>query len=93
MVNAEELGVNSDNVEEMKATPPNPQVARLLGVDGDYGEQMGLENDWAYQLISHVGNYNEVFASTVGKDSPMQISRGVNALWNEGGILYAPPVR
>ncbi|MDT8879289.1 amino acid ABC transporter substrate-binding protein [Halomonas saccharevitans] len=93
MVNAEELGVNSDNVDEMKATPPNPQVARLLGVDGDYGEQMGLENDWAYQLISHVGNYHEVFASTVGEDSPMQISRGVNALWNEGGILYAPPVR
>ncbi|MDW7745497.1 amino acid ABC transporter substrate-binding protein [Halomonas sp.] len=93
MVNAEELGVNSDNVDDMKADPPNPQVARLLGVDGDYGEQLGLENDWAYNLISHVGNYGEVFASTVGEDSPMQISRGVNALWNEGGILYAPPVR
>ena len=93
MVNAEELGVNSDNVDAMKADPPNPQVARLLGVDGDYGEQMGLENDWAYRLISHVGNYNEVFAGTVGEESPMQISRGVNALWNEGGILYAPPVR
>ncbi|MFG6158831.1 amino acid ABC transporter substrate-binding protein [Halomonas sp. 1390] len=93
MVNAEELGVNSDNVDAMKADPPNPQVARLLGVDGDYGEQMGLENDWAYQLISHVGNYEEVFAGTVGEQSPMQISRGVNALWDEGGILYAPPVR
>ncbi|MDR9439523.1 MAG: amino acid ABC transporter substrate-binding protein [Halomonas sp.] len=93
MVNAEELGVNSDNVDDMKSNPPNPQVARLLGVDGDYGEQLGLENDWAYQLIGHVGNYGEVFASTVGEDSPMQISRGVNALWNEGGILYAPPVR
>ncbi|TDR56923.1 amino acid ABC transporter substrate-binding protein (PAAT family) [Halomonas ventosae] len=93
MVNAEELGVNSDNVDEMKADPPNPQVARLLGVDGDYGEQLGLDNDWAYNLISHVGNYGEVFASTVGEDSPMQISRGVNALWNEGGILYAPPIR
>lgn len=93
MVNAEELGVNSDNVDDMKADPPNPQVARLLGVDGDYGEQLGLENDWAYQLISQVGNYGEVFASTVGEDSPMKISRGVNALWNEGGILYAPPVR
>lgn len=93
MVNAEELGVNSDNVDDMQADPPNPQVARLLGVDGDYGEQLGLENDWAYNLISHVGNYGEVFASTVGEDSPMQISRGVNALWNEGGILYAPPVR
>ena len=93
MVNAEELGVNSDNVDDMKADPPNPQVARLLGVDGDYGEQMGLENDWAYQLISHVGNYDEVFAGTVGEESPMQISRGVNALWDEGGILYAPPIR
>jgi general L-amino acid transport system substrate-binding protein len=93
MVNAEELGVNSDNVDDMQADPPNPQVARLLGVDGDYGEQLGLDNDWAYNLISHVGNYGEVFASTVGEDSPMQISRGVNALWNEGGILYAPPVR
>ncbi len=93
MVNAEELGVTSENVDDMKADPPNPQVARLLGVDGDYGEQLGLENDWAYNLISHVGNYGEVFATTVGEDSPMQISRGVNALWNEGGILYAPPVR
>lgn len=62
-------------------------------MDGDYGEQMGLENDWAYRLITHVGNYGEVFAGTVGTDSPMQISRGVNALWDEGGILYAPPVR
>src|SRR5690606_38674212 len=93
MVNAEELGVTSENVDDMKADPPNPQVARLLGVDGDYGEQLGLENDWAYNLISHVGNYGEVFATTVGEDSPMQISRGVNALWNEGGILYAPPIR
>lgn len=93
MVNAEELGVNSGNVEEMRADPPNPQVARLLGVDGDYGEQLGLDNTWAYQLISHVGNYGEVFARTVGEDSPMKISRGLNALWSEGGILYAPPIR
>ncbi|MDZ7851675.1 MAG: amino acid ABC transporter substrate-binding protein [Halomonas sp.] len=93
MVNAEELGVNSDNVDDMKADPPNPKVARLLGVEGNYGEDMGIGKDWAYNIIKHVGNYGEVFASTVGEDSPMQISRGVNALWNEGGILYAPPVR
>jgi len=93
MVNAEELGVTSGNVDAMQAEPPNPQVARLLGVDGDYGEQLGLDNDWAYNLIKHVGNYGEVFTRTVGEDSPMQISRGVNALWNEGGIMYAPPVR
>jgi len=93
MINAEELGVTSDNVEEMKNDPPNPQVARLLGGDGNYGEQMGLGNDWAFNIIAQVGNYGEVFASTVGEDSPLGISRGMNALWNEGGILYAPPIR
>lgn len=93
MINAEELGVNSGNVDEMKKNPPNPRVARLLGVDGTYGEQLGLSNDWAYNIISQVGNYGEVFADTVGENSPLGISRGMNALWNEGGILYAPPVR
>ncbi|WP_300270529.1 amino acid ABC transporter substrate-binding protein [Halomonas sp.] len=93
MVNAEELGVTSENVDEMREDAPNPQVARLLGVDGNYGEQLGISNDWAYNIVKHVGNYGEVFAATVGEDSPMQISRGMNALWNEGGILYAPPVR
>ena len=93
MVNAEELGVNSGNVDEMQQNPPNPQVARLLGDDGNYGEQMGLENDWAYDIIAQVGNYGEVFAATVGEESPLAIGRGMNALWNEGGILYAPPIR
>ncbi|GED23776.1 amino acid ABC transporter substrate-binding protein [Halomonas halmophila] len=93
MINAEEMGINSDNVDEMKKNPPNPGVARLLGVEGTYGEQLGLSNDWAYNIISQVGNYGEVFADTVGKNSPLEISRGINALWNEGGILYAPPVR
>ncbi|GEK73374.1 MULTISPECIES: amino acid ABC transporter substrate-binding protein [Halomonas] len=93
MVNAEELGVTSDNVDEMQQNPPNPQVARLLGDDGNYGEQMGLENDWAYDIIAQVGNYGEVFSATVGEESPLAIGRGMNALWNEGGILYAPPIR
>lgn len=93
MVNAEELGVTSENVDDMKSNPPNPQVARLLGVDGNYGEQLGLSNDWAYNIIKHVGNYGEVFKHTVGEDSPLNINRGMNALWNEGGILYAPPIR
>lgn len=93
MVNAEELGVTSDNIDDMKASPPNPKVARLLGVEGNYGQQLGLDNDWAYNLIKQVGNYGEVFATTVGADSPLKIKRGVNALWNEGGILYAPPIR
>jgi len=93
MVNAEELGINSANVDDMRVDPPNPKVARLLGVEGNYGEDMGIGKDWAYNIVKHVGNYGEVFASTVGENSPMQISRGVNALWNEGGILYAPPIR
>lgn len=93
MVNAEELGVTSENVDDMRNDPSNPQVARLLGVDGNYGEQLGLSNDWAYNIVKHVGNYGEVFRRTVGEDSPLNISRGMNALWNEGGILYAPPVR
>lgn len=93
MVNAEELGVTKDNVEQMRKDPPNPQVARLLGVDGTYGEELGLGNDWIYNIISQVGNYGEVFADTVGVDSALKIERGLNALWNEGGILYAPPVR
>ncbi|WP_280564603.1 MULTISPECIES: amino acid ABC transporter substrate-binding protein [unclassified Chromohalobacter] len=93
MVNAEEMGVNSDNVDEMRDNPPNPGVARLLGQDGNYGEQLGLSNDWAYNIIKEVGNYGEVFSRTVGEDSPLKIQRGMNALWNEGGILYAPPVR
>lgn len=93
MINAEELGVTSENVDAMRSNPSNPQVARLLGADGNYGEQLGLSNDWVYNIVKHVGNYGEVFKRTVGEDSPLGISRGMNALWNEGGILYAPPIR
>ncbi|WP_027350088.1 amino acid ABC transporter substrate-binding protein [Halotalea alkalilenta] len=93
MLNAEELGVNSENVDAMRDNPPNPDVARLLGQDGNFGEQLGLSNDWAYNIIKTVGNYAEVYDRTVGADSPLDIPRGVNALWNAGGIQYAPPVR
>ncbi|WP_106476670.1 amino acid ABC transporter substrate-binding protein [Phytohalomonas tamaricis] len=93
MVDAEELGITSANVDQMRDNPPNPDVARLLGKDGNFGEQIGLSNDWAYQIIKKVGNYGEVYAKTVGADSPLKIERGLNALWNNGGIMYAPPVR
>ena len=93
MLDAEELGVTSSNVDDMRDNPPNPGVARLLGKDGNYGEQMGLSNAWAYNIIKQVGNYGEVYDRTVGKDSPLDIPRGINALWNNGGIQYAPPVR
>lgn len=93
MINAEEMGVTQDNVDDMRDNPPNPNVARLLGQDGNYGEQMGIGSDWAYNIIKQVGNYGEVYERNVGADSPLEIDRGINALWSDGGIQYAPPVR
>jgi len=92
MVNAEELGVNSGNVDEMKSAN-NPAVKRLLGTEGAFGEAVGLSNDWAYNAIKQVGNYGEVFEANVGPDTPLGISRGLNALWTDGGLQYGPPVR
>jgi len=92
MINAEELGVTQKNVEEMKASA-NPEIKRLLGVEGDFGEKLGMPKDWGYQIVKAVGNYGESFERNLGEGSPMKIKRGVNALWNKGGILYAPPIR
>ncbi|RUR35530.1 amino acid ABC transporter substrate-binding protein [Vreelandella populi] len=92
MLNAEEYGVTSENVDDMTSSE-NPDIARLLGQDGNYGEGMGLEADWAYNIISQVGNYAESFERNVGMDSPLEIERGANALWNQGGFQYAPPIR
>ncbi|PMR75722.1 amino acid ABC transporter substrate-binding protein [Billgrantia endophytica] len=92
MVNAEEFGITSENVDEMLDSG-SPDVARLLGQDGNYGEAMGLNADWAYNIIKQVGNYGESFERNVGMGSPLQIERGINALWTEGGIQYAPPIR
>ncbi len=92
MVNAEEMGVTSKNVDEMKGSS-NPAVKRLLGVEGNFGENLGVGNDWGYNIIKQVGNYGESFDANVGPDTPLGIARGVNALWSKGGIMYAPPVR
>ena len=92
MLNAEELGVTSSNVEAMKSSS-NPSVKRLLGLDGSFGANMGISNDWAYHIIRTVGNYAETFERNVGKDTPLGIARGVNALWKDGGLQYAPPIR
>ncbi|MFW6345254.1 MAG: amino acid ABC transporter substrate-binding protein [Halomonas sp.] len=92
MLNAEEMGITSDNVDEMLESE-DPNIARLLGQDGNYGEGMGLSADWAYNIIKQVGNYGETFDRNVGMDSPLEIERGINALWTEGGIQYAPPIR
>ncbi|TDH39230.1 amino acid ABC transporter substrate-binding protein [Pseudohoeflea suaedae] len=92
MINAEELGVTSENVDEMMDSE-NPNIMRLLGKEGTFGEAVGLENDWAYQVIKNVGNYGEVFEANVGESTPLGIARGLNALWTNGGLQYAPPVR
>ena len=68
----------------------NPEIKRLLGVEGKFGTDLGLDNDWAYQIIKQVGNYGEIFERNV---TPIGLDRGVNKLWNKGGILYAPPIR
>ena len=92
MLNAEELGVTQANVDEMKNSD-NPSVKRLLGTEGEFGGAIGLGNDWAYNIIKAVGNYGETFDRNVGPDTPLAISRGVNAQWNQGGLQYGPPIR
>ncbi|MCC4243670.1 amino acid ABC transporter substrate-binding protein [Stappia indica] len=93
MVNAEELGVTKDNVDELAANSDNPEIRRLLGLDGEFGKTLGLTNDWVARIVRHVGNYGESFDRNLGTGSPMQLPRGVNALWSQGGIQFAPPIR
>jgi len=92
MINAEEMGITSENVDEMKGSE-NPAIKRVLGTEGAFGEGLGVGNDWAYNIIKQVGNYGESFDRNIGPNTPIGISRGLNALWNNGGILYAPPIR
>src|SRR5213596_3608460 len=92
MLTAEELGVTSKNVDE-KAKLENPEIRRLVGTEGAYGEQLGLTKDWVVRIIKHVGNYGESFDRNMGPGSKLGISRGINRLWTKGGIKYAPPIR
>ncbi|MBP1680248.1 MAG: amino acid transporter, periplasmic binding protein AapJ [Proteobacteria bacterium] len=92
MLTAEEAGVTSANVDAMLKSD-NPDVKRLLGVEGQMGENLGLKKDFAYNIIKQVGNYGESFEKTVGQGSPLKIARGYNALWTHGGLQYAPPFR
>jgi len=91
-INAEEMELSSANVDEMKGSEA-PAIKRFLGVEGNFGEAIGLSNDWAYNVIKHVGNYGEVFERNVGPNTPLGIARGLNALWSKGGLQYAPPIR
>jgi general L-amino acid transport system substrate-binding protein len=92
MLNAEELGVTKANVDEMLKSD-NPEIKRLVGTEGKFGDAIGLTNDWAYRIIKHVGNYGESFERNVGAGSLLKIARGQNALWTKGGLQYAPPIR
>ena len=92
LVEAEFLGVNSSNADDQKAKG-KPAQKRLLGSEGDAGAKLGISADWAYNIVKQVGNYGEAFERNVGMGSPLKISRGLNAQWNKGGILYSPPVR
>ena len=92
MLDAEELGVSSKTVDEALKSP-QPEIKRLLGVDGNYGEQLGLTKDWVVRIVKLVGNYGESFERNVGSGSKLGITRGLNRLWTKGGIQYAPPIR
>lgn len=92
LINAEELGVNSNNVEKMKKSS-NPAIRRLLGVEGEFGKSIGLSESWCANAIAKVGNYGEMYNRNLGPDAVITIDRGLNKLWNDGGILYAAPIR
>jgi general L-amino acid transport system substrate-binding protein len=93
MLEAEELGLTSANVDGEKAKSENPNVRRLLGVEGETGKDLGLAPDWAYKIVKQVGNYGETFEKNLGKGSPLKIARGQNSLWKDGGLQYPMPVR
>jgi general L-amino acid transport system substrate-binding protein len=92
MINAEEMGISAKNAEELRVST-RLDVRRLFGLEGNAGKGLGLKDDWAYQVIRQVGNYGEVFERNVGSKSPLKLDRGLNNLWNKGGVHYAPPFR
>lgn len=92
MLDAEELDVAAATADQALKSE-NPHIRRLLGVDGDHGEGLGLPGDWAYRIVKHVGNYADVFERNLGQGSPLAMERRLNALWTKGGLMYAPPVR
>ena len=92
MIEAEEYGVSSENLEQMKSSE-SPVIQRLLGVSGDMGAKLGVANEWGVNIVTQVGNYGEMFERNVGMGSPLKLERGLNALWTKGGLMYAMPVR
>ncbi|OFL33326.1 amino acid ABC transporter substrate-binding protein, partial [Achromobacter xylosoxidans] len=92
MIEAEEYGVTSKNVDE-QAKSSNPNIKRILGVTPGGGANLGLDEKWAYNIVKQVGNYGESFERNVGQGSPLKIKRGLNAQWTQGGLMYALPIR
>ena len=92
-VTAEEKGVTQANVDDMKMNSKDPEVLRLLGMEGNQGSELGLSDDWAYNIIKAVGNYGEIFERNIGMNTPIGLARGLNALWTDGGLQYSPPFR
>lgn len=93
MIAGEEFGITSANVDDVRSGTTSPEVMRLLGLESDMGLKLGLDNDWGYNILKLVGNYEEVYNRSLGPDTPTYIPRGLNSLYTEGGLLYAPPVR
>jgi general L-amino acid transport system substrate-binding protein len=92
IVDAEELGISSANVDEQLKSS-NPEIKRFLGVEDDFGKGLGLTKDWAYRIVKKVGNYGEAYDRNFGPKTRINIPRGLNNLWTQGGLQYAPPVR
>ena len=93
LINAEELGITQANVDKMAVKGDNPEINRMLGSEGALGEMLGLSNSWAVAVIKAEGNYGEIFERYLGKNTPLALERGQNALYKDGGLLYAPPMR
>ncbi|QQZ30517.1 amino acid ABC transporter substrate-binding protein [Thiothrix subterranea] len=92
LIEGEEYGLAQTNLDEKK-TSDDPNIQRILGTAEDMGALLGLDKEWAYRALKATGNYGEIFERNVGKDSPLKLERGLNKLWNQGGIMYAPPIR
>ena len=93
LISAEEFGITSANIEELSKGTGNPEINRILGTEGNMGEMLGLDAGWAKAAISAGGNFGEIFEANIGEKTPIGISRGLNALWTDGGLIYSPPFR
>lgn len=89
----EELSVNQANVDQMKNTSTNPEIRRMLGVEGEMGKLLGLDTAWGYNVIKHVGNYKDIYDRHLGEGTKIDLPRGLNKNWKDGGLLYSPPIR